>query len=70
MAVRVPVEGEIRLDSFLKWAGVASTGGQGKVLVLSGLIKVNGEVETRRGRLLRDNDLVQFKDTAYLVKVK
>lgn len=69
MSVQVSVEGEIRLDSFLKWARVASTGGQGKALVLAGLVKVNGEVETRRGRLLRDGDLVRYQGFEFIVRV-
>lgn len=46
----------ITLDAFLKWAGVADTGGHAKALVASGEIRVNNEVETRRGRKLRPGD--------------
>ena len=48
----------ITLDAFLKWAGVADTGGHAKALVASGEIRVNNEVETRRGRKLRHGDEV------------
>lgn len=68
MATPVPVKGEIRLDQFLKWAQVASTGGQSKMFIMSGLVRVNGEVETRRGRLLRDHDRVQVNEAEYLVQ--
>lgn len=67
MATKVTVDKDIRLDQFLKWAKVASTGGQGKVFILSGMVKVNGEVETKRGRLLRDGDLVQVGEDYYNV---
>jgi len=59
LAEDVPIEGEyIRLDAFLKWARVVGTGGQAKNLILSGRVRVNGEVETRRGRKLRVGDIV------------
>ena len=48
----------IRLDQFLKWSGVAPTGGRAKLLIQGGLVTVNGEVEQRRGRLLVPGDLV------------
>ena len=38
----------IKLDSFLKFAGAAETGGQAKELVQDGQVKVNGEVCTDR----------------------
>lgn len=49
----------ITLDAFLKWAGVADTGGHAKALVASGQIQVNGEAETRRGRKLRPGDQIK-----------
>lgn len=48
----------ITLDAFLKWAGVASTGGHAKALIASGEIHVNGEMESRRGRKLRPGDVI------------
>ncbi|MFZ5645080.1 MAG: RNA-binding S4 domain-containing protein [Bacillota bacterium] len=59
----VPVKGSIRLDQFLKWAGIAGTGGQAKYLVQSGVVKVNGEVSQSRGRTLADGDVVSVDDT-------
>ena len=38
----------IKLDSFLKYAGLTDTGGQAKEMVLEGMVKVNGEVCTMR----------------------
>ncbi len=49
----------IRLDQFLKLHGVAATGGQAKVLIQFGEVRVNGEVETRRGRKLAPGDTVE-----------
>jgi ribosome-associated protein len=53
----------ITLDAFLKWAGVADTGGHAKALIASGQVKVNGEVELRRGRKLRPGDTVTIPGT-------
>lgn len=48
----------IKLDQFLKFAGITSTGGQAKLMIIDGEVKVNGMVETRRGRKLLDDDEV------------
>jgi len=40
----------IKLDQFLKFVGIAPTGGQAKLLIEDGRVKVNGMTETRRGR--------------------
>jgi ribosome-associated protein len=48
----------ITLDAFLKWAGVADSGGHAKALIASGDVRVNGEAEMRRGRKLRPGDRV------------
>ncbi|MGL5711886.1 MAG: S4 domain-containing protein YaaA [Paraclostridium sp.] len=51
----------IKLDQFLKLVDVASTGGHAKFLIQEGLVKVNEEVETRRGKKLRSNDVVEVE---------
>ncbi len=51
----------ITLDAFLKWTGVAATGGHAKALIASGLVAVNGEPERRRGRKLRPGDRVRVE---------
>lgn len=48
----------IKLDSFLKWVGVAPTGGQAKLMIQDGEVMVNGAIETRRGRKLVTGDRV------------
>ncbi len=50
----------IKLDSFLKWQGLVETGGHAKQLIQGGEVRVNGEVETRRGRKLRAGDRVEL----------
>jgi ribosome-associated protein len=55
----VPIDGDmIRLGQFLKLADLSDTGGEGKVLIASGDVTVNGEVDTRRGRQLHPGDVV------------
>lgn len=59
----------IKLDQFLKLADIVSTGGQAKVLILDGLVRVNGVVETRRGRKLYDGDRVEVYGDEMVVMV-
>lgn len=49
----------IKLDSLLKFAGLAETGGEAKAMVQEGLVKVNGEVCTMRGKKIRPGDVVE-----------
>ena len=58
----------IKLDSLLKFAGLAETGGEAKALVQQGLVKVNGEVCTQRGKKLRPGDQVEAGGRAVLVR--
>ena len=59
--------GFIRMDQFLKFCGVAETGGHAKQLVKEGLVLLNGEVCTQRGRKLYPGDEVQVEDYRLLV---
>jgi ribosome-associated protein len=55
----VPIRDEsIRLGQFLKLADLIDNGADAKPLLMQGLVSVNGEVETRRGRQLRHGDVV------------
>jgi ribosome-associated protein len=59
----IPIRGHmIRLGQLLKLAGVAEDGGEAKALLADGLVCVNGEVETRRGRQLGVGDVVAVGD--------
>jgi ribosome-associated protein len=49
--------------------GMVGTGGQGKVLIQSGEIRVNGTIETRRGRKLRNGDVVEAFGEGYTVEL-
>ncbi|MGV1097949.1 RNA-binding S4 domain-containing protein [Thiovibrio sp. JS02] len=64
----VGIKGEvIRLGQFLKLAGAVETGGEAKLRIQNGEAKVNGAVETRRGRQLVNGDLVEFSGLALRV---
>ena len=55
-------EDSIRLGQFLKLADLVDNGADVKPLMIQGLVSVNGEVETRRGRQLGKGDLVSLAD--------
>lgn len=58
---QIPITTEfIRLDSFLKLTGMVDTGGQAKVMIQEGQVKVNGEVCTMRGKKLYPGDKVSL----------
>jgi ribosome-associated protein len=57
----VPIGGEdIRLGQFLKFAGLLESGGDVKEAIIDGYVRVNGEVDRRRGRQLQLGDVVTF----------
>ena len=56
------VDDMIRLGQLLKLANVVGSGGDAKAVLESGQVRVNGEVETRRGRQLRRCDTVALND--------
>ena len=50
----------IKLGQALKAAGLVDSGLDAKIVIQDGLVRVNGEVETRRGKKLYDGDVVEF----------
>ncbi|GGO85652.1 hypothetical protein GCM10011584_06110 [Nocardioides phosphati] len=65
----VPVREEvIRLGQFLKLANLIDTGAEAKEVCPAGLVTVNGEVDTRRGRQLVDGDVVELRGQAARVR--
>lgn len=60
---KIAIETEfIKLDSLLKYAALVGTGGEAKYVVAEGLVRVNGEVCTMRGKKIRPGDTVSFGD--------
>ena len=59
---KITIETEyIKLDSLLKFAAVVGTGGEAKYVISEGMVTVNGEVCTMRGKKLRPGDRVSFQ---------
>ena len=50
----------IKLGQALKAAGFVESGVDAKFVIQDGLVKVNGEIETRRGKKLVDGDIVEY----------
>ncbi len=62
------VKGEyIELIALLKATGMASSGGQAKLMVEDGLVKVNSESESRKRRKVRKGDLVEVSGIVYTI---
>lgn len=56
----------IKLDAFIKFCGIAETGGQAKLLVQDGKILVNGAPCTMRGKKIRPGDKIKFGGKTYV----
>ena len=52
----------IKLGQVLKLAGVVEDGVEAKYAIQDGLVKVNGEVDERRGRKVYEGDVITFED--------
>lgn len=64
--VRIDTE-FIQLQSLLKFKGIAETGGQAKEFIQDGIIRVNGEVCTARGKKIRNGDVVTAFSVDYVI---
>ncbi|MBS3908415.1 MAG: RNA-binding S4 domain-containing protein [Actinobacteria bacterium] len=58
----VVVEPGTKLEQLLKYADLASTGGEAKYLIQGGFVDVNGKKETRRGYKIKAGDIVEVED--------
>lgn len=58
----------IKLGQALKAANLVDSGIMAKVVIQDGLVTVNGEVETRRGKKLIDGDIVSFDGETIVIK--
>ena len=64
------VDEYVTLNQFLKIAGIAYTGGEGKEMIQDGLVFVNGEQELRRGKKIRKGDEITISgsDIVYVAE--
>lgn len=60
----------IKLGQALKLAGLVESGVDAKVVIQDGLVKVNGRVETQRGKKLVDRDEVSFDGKSFVIRSK
>ena len=68
---RIPISGEfIRLDALLKFASIASTGGEAKILIQNGEVFVGKQPCTQRGKKIRHGDIVRYGSETLIVKNK
>lgn len=66
---RVKIETEfIKLQDLLKFAGAVETGGEAKVLIQEGAVRVNGEVCSMRGKKLRPGDRASLDGVTLVVE--
>ena len=59
----------IKLEAALKYVNATESGGMAKAVIQDGLVAVNGEVCTMRGKKLYPGDRFTFENTAYLICV-
>ncbi len=57
----------IRLGQALKLAGLVGSGVEAKIVIADGLVSANGEADTRRGRKLREGDVVSYNGESFTV---
>lgn len=57
----------MKLDQFLKWQALVASGGEAKLRIQRGDVRVNGAIETRRGRQLLPGDAVAIDGRELLV---
>lgn len=57
----------IRLGQFLKLANLVQDGFEAKIRIQYGEVLVNGEVETQRGKQLKEGDVITFAEHDYLI---
>lgn len=63
---KIKIETEfIKLDAFLKWTAIASSGAEAKLYIQDGLVKVNNEICVQRGKKLRIGDIVSFQNSNF-----
>ncbi|NLY85398.1 MAG: RNA-binding S4 domain-containing protein [Tissierellia bacterium] len=59
---KISIETEyIKLDQLLKLIGIAQTGGQAKMIIKEGIVRVNNEVAYERGKKIRKDDVIEVE---------
>lgn len=58
----------ITLGQFLKYSNCVSSGIEAKMVIQDGLVKVNDEIETRRGKKLRSGDQIEYDGDKFIIE--
>ena len=58
----------VELYKILKFEGMASSGGEAKLVIEQGLVKVNGAVETRKRKKIVSGDVIEFSSDKITIK--
>ncbi|WP_294376968.1 RNA-binding S4 domain-containing protein [uncultured Clostridium sp.] len=65
---KIKIETEIiKLDAFMKYAAIVSSGSEAKFYIQDGMVKVNNEICMQRGKKLKSGDVVNFEGEDYEV---
>ena len=67
IVIKISTE-EIKLDQFLKFINAVGSGGEAKIVIKEGLVKVNNEQEVRRGKKIKAGDIIEFGDIKYKIE--
>ncbi len=59
----------IKLDQLLKFAGITDTGGQSKLIINQGIVKVNEEIVKKRGKKIKKGDIIEIKDIGKFIVI-
>lgn len=66
--IEVKIDTEfIKLDQFLKYENIVQSGGEAKLVISDGMVKVNGVVALERGKKIRQGEIVEFLGKKYLI---
>jgi ribosome-associated protein len=57
----------VELFKILKFEGIVGSGGEAKVIISEGLVRVNGEVETQKRKKIVSGDTIEFMDETYQI---
>lgn len=60
----------VELYKVLKFEGLVGSGGEAKLVIADGLVRINGEVETRKRKKLLSGDVIEFGDDKIRLQLK
>ncbi|MFK5913148.1 MAG: RNA-binding S4 domain-containing protein [Woeseiaceae bacterium] len=59
----------VELYKILKFEGLASSGGEAKLVIEQGLVRVNGKIETRKRKKILSGDVIEFSSEKLIMKL-